>query len=82
MKGERDFSLFVALVVGIQTAGIAVAGLFLKVGEKAILWLIFGAIVAIGLAILRGQAAGLGRIMDILAEIRADRPPHHPETKK
>ncbi len=82
MKGERDFSLFVALVVGIQTAGIAVAGLFLKVGEKAVLWLIFGAIVAIGLALLRGQAAGLGRIMDILAEIRADRPTHHPETNK
>jgi len=82
MKPEKDFSLFVALIVGLQTAGIAIAGLVLKVGEKAVLWLIFGAIVAIGLAILRGQAAGLGRIMDILAEIRTDRPTQPPKVDK
>lgn len=72
MRGEKDFGLFVALIVGVQTAVIAIAGLLLKVGEKAVLWLIFGAIVAIGLAVLRAQAAGLGRIMEALGEIRAD----------
>ncbi|NIQ37656.1 MAG: hypothetical protein GTN81_03595 [Proteobacteria bacterium] len=82
MKQEKDFSLFVALVVGLQTAGIALAGLFLKVGEKAVLWCIFGAVVAIGLALLRGQAAGLGRIMDILAEIRSNRDLPRPAVKE
>ncbi len=72
MKREKDFGLLLALVVGIQTAGITVLGLFLDIGEKTIVWLIFGVVVAIGLASLRGQAAGLGRIVDILDEIRKD----------
>ena len=75
MKRERDLSLFVALIVGIQTVGIAIAGLFLNVGEKAVLWLIFGAVVALGLAMLRGQATGLGRIMDALNEIQGRQSP-------
>jgi hypothetical protein len=81
VKRERDLSLFVALVVGIQTVGIAVAGLFLNVGEKAVLWLIFGAVVALGLAMLRGQAAGLGRIMDALEEIQERQSAQHPSSE-
>jgi len=81
VKQERDLSLFVALIVGIQTVGIAVAGLFLNIGEKAVLWLIFGAVVALGLAMLRGQAVGLGRIMDALNEIQGRQSAQHPPSE-
>ena len=82
MKREKDLGLLLALVVGIQTAAITVAGLFLDVGEKTVVWLIFGVIAAIGLASLRGQAAGLGRIIDILEEIRQDGSAQHPQVDK
>lgn len=77
MKREKDFGLLVTLMIGIQTAAITVVGLLLDAGEKTILWLIFGAVVAIGLASLRGQAAGLGRITEILEQIREDRSARH-----
>jgi len=82
MKREKDFGLLVTLMIGIQTAGITVLGLLLDAGEKTILWLIFGAIVAIGLATLRGQAAGLGRILEILEQIREDRSAGDPQFDK
>ena len=81
MKREKDLGLLLALVVGIQTAGITVLGLLLDIGEKTVVWLIFGVVVAIGLASLRGQATGLGRIVDILEEIRKDRSARHPQVE-
>lgn len=82
MKREKDFGLLLALVVGIQTAGITVLGLFLDIGEKTVIWLIFGVVVALGLASLRGQATGLGRIVDILDEIRKNGVARHPQVDK
>jgi hypothetical protein len=79
MKRVREFGLLIALVVGIQTAGVAILGLVLDIGEKTVVWLIFGVIVAIGLAGLRGQAAGLGQIIEILEDIRKDNSAQHPK---
>jgi hypothetical protein len=79
MRRVREFGLLLALVVGIQTAGIAIFGLVLDIGEKTVVWLIFGVIVAIGLAGLRGQAEGLGQIIEILEDIRKDSSAQHPK---
>jgi len=82
MRKERDFSLLVTLIVGVQIAGITVLGLLLDVGEKTVLWLIFGAIVSIGLANLRGQAAGLGRLVDTPERIDGEREARHPQIER
>ncbi len=82
MKRKNDLGLWLALVVGIQTAAITVAGMLLDAGEKTIVWLIFGTIVAFGLAGLRGQAVGLGRIIDILEEIRQGGSTRNPPVDK
>jgi hypothetical protein len=82
MRKERDFSLLVTLIVGVQIAGITVLGLLLDVGEKTVLWLIFGAIVSIGLANLRGQAAGLGRLVDTPERIHGEGEAPYPQVEK
>ena len=48
------------------------AGSSLELASTTILWLILGAIMTIGSAGLQGQAAGLGRLIDDLEQLKSD----------
>ena len=61
---------FVGLSVALRMLVIAGIGTFLELSETTVLWLIFGAVIAIGLSALRGQAAGLGKLLDEVGIIR------------
>jgi hypothetical protein len=69
MKKARNYDWYVALSVAVTTILIAAVGQQFHVSVETILWFIFGAVVSIGLAALRGQAFALGRIIELLQEI-------------
>jgi len=70
MREKRDSGGFVTAMLAVSVAVIAFAGAQTDISEKTILWLIFGAVIAIGRASLAGQATGLGEIIDLLRELR------------
>lgn len=68
---SRDLGWFVT-VSSVGTIGvIGWAGTKTEFASTTILWLIFGAIVTVGLAGLRGQATGIGRVIDDLDHIKS-----------
>ena len=73
MRQVKDYDWFVtvSLFLFISVVGLGLSSLK-DVSTNTILWFIFSAVVGIGLASHRGQAAGLGEIIDILRQIRED----------
>jgi hypothetical protein len=61
---------FVLISLVIQGAAIYAIGEWLELGEASTLLLILAAVVVIGLAQLRGQAAGLGRLIDQMGQLK------------
>jgi hypothetical protein len=68
----QNLDWLVALFVGVKVLVIAGVGVLLNLNETTVLWLIFGAVIAIGLSVLRGQAAGVGRLIDDVERNGAD----------
>lgn len=65
-----DLGWLVTLSVLGTTVVIGLVGSGLGAEPRTALWFVVGAVLAVGLALLRGQAAGLGEIIDLLLEIR------------
>ena len=61
---------FVTVSLLLQGAVIFFIGQRLELQQTSILLLIFAAVVVIGLALLRGQAAGIGRLIDQMGHVK------------
>lgn len=68
MYDELFLEIWVTLPIVASTLIVGAFGRLFNVTVETILWLIFGAVISIGVAALRGQVAGLGKIIDLLQE--------------
>ena len=70
MKAADSVELFRdATIVGLA-ASFYFLGAVTNLSTTSVSWMILGALLAIGLCLLRGQASGLGRIIDQLDELK------------
>jgi cell division protein FtsW (lipid II flippase) len=66
----KTYDLLIILTFFLAIVAIVFVGTQLDVGSTTLAWLIFGAVVVFGQAILRILASGLSEIRDALHEIR------------
>lgn len=66
----KTYDLLIILTLFVAIVAIVFVGTHLDVGTTTLAWLIFGAIVVFGQAVLRILASGLNEIRDALQDIR------------
>ena len=72
MERKRGIHFGHALLFLGATAAIGFAGSALQLSSPTVLWLIFGAVVAMGLGLIEQQEIRLGKIIELLERIRAE----------